>query len=133
MAEFSTRSIVKTFSALADETRLRILSLLLERECCVCEIMQALEISQSRASRGLTALYDAGLLKLKKEGLWSIYSLDREGMAGYQLKLAEAARESLAGSKVAALDKNRLNKAVRIIPGRDTALAGSVPCCRNPR
>ena len=39
------------------------LNLLLERECCVCEVMQVMEISQSKASRILSALYDAGLLK----------------------------------------------------------------------
>ena len=62
------RDIVKGFKGLSDETRLRILNLLLERASCVCEVMQALEISQSRASRGLSALYDAGFVKLKKEG-----------------------------------------------------------------
>jgi DNA-binding transcriptional ArsR family regulator len=39
------RELVKAFKALSDETRLRILNLLLERECCVCEVMQALDIS----------------------------------------------------------------------------------------
>ena len=49
------REIIKAFKALSDETRLRVLNLILERECCVCEVMQALEISQSKASRHLTA------------------------------------------------------------------------------
>ena len=74
------RELVKIFKALSDETRLRILNLLLERECCVCEVMQALDISQTRASRNLSILYDAGFLVLKKEGLWSLYSIDRERM-----------------------------------------------------
>ena len=77
------RELVKAFKALSDETRLRILNLLLERECCVCEVMQALNISQTRASRNLNALYDAGFLKLRKEGLWSLYSIDKEGMREY--------------------------------------------------
>jgi ArsR family transcriptional regulator len=38
------RDLVEAAKALADETRLRILNLLLERECCVCEVMQVLEI-----------------------------------------------------------------------------------------
>jgi len=53
----------KAFRVLSDETKMRVLNLLLERECCVCEVMQALEISQSKASRGLTTLHDAGFLK----------------------------------------------------------------------
>ena len=47
------RELVEAFEALSNETRLRILNLLLERECCVCEVMQALQISQTRASRNL--------------------------------------------------------------------------------
>ncbi len=56
------RDFVKLFKALSDETRLRMLNVLLERECCVCEVMQALDISQTRASRNLAALYEAGFL-----------------------------------------------------------------------
>jgi DNA-binding transcriptional ArsR family regulator len=48
----------KVFKALSDEIRIRILKVLLERECCVCEIMQALNISQSRASRNATSLIE---------------------------------------------------------------------------
>jgi DNA-binding transcriptional ArsR family regulator len=36
------RDFIQLMKALSDETRLRILHLLLERECCVCEVMQAL-------------------------------------------------------------------------------------------
>ena len=63
------RDLVKAFKALSDETRLRMLNILMERECCVCEVMQALQISQARASRNLGALYDAGFLKLRRDGL----------------------------------------------------------------
>ena len=74
------KEIVKAFKALSDETKLRVLNVLMERECCVCEVMQALDISESKASRNLSTLYDAGFLKLKKEGLWSLYSLDESGI-----------------------------------------------------
>ena len=77
------REIIKAFKVLSDETRLRVLKPVLDRECCVCEIMQALDISQSKASRALTALYDAGFLKLRKEGLWSLYSINTEEMVEY--------------------------------------------------
>jgi len=108
------RDVVKTFKALSDETRLRILNLLLERECCVCEVMQALDISQTRASRNLNELYDAGFLKMRKDGLWSLYSIDEKGTAGYQPGLVAAVRKALENNKIAALDKERLKKAERI-------------------
>ena len=111
------RDAVKAFKALSDETRLRILNLLLERECCVCEVMQALAISQTRASRNLSALYDAGFLKLRKDGLWSLYSIDKEGMEEYFSDLVRAVGKALAGNEVVALDRERLNKAERVGPG----------------
>jgi ArsR family transcriptional regulator len=110
------REAVKAFKTLSDETRLRILNLILERECCVCEVTQALHISQSKASRGLTALYDAGFLKQRKDGLWSLYSIDTE-TKDYLSDLIEAARKALKDNKVAAQDRERLQKAERMGPG----------------
>ncbi|MBM4463262.1 MAG: winged helix-turn-helix transcriptional regulator [Chloroflexi bacterium] len=106
--------LLKATKALSDETRLRILNLLLERECCVCEVMQALQISQTRASRNLSVLHDAGLLKLRKDGLWSLYSLDQEGMKENLLDLVEAVKKELRDNEVAALDRERLKEAKRV-------------------
>jgi len=111
------RELVKAFKSLSDETRLRILNLLLERECCVCEVMQALDISQTRASRNLSALYDAGFLKLRKDGLWSLYSIDREGMEEYYSNLVDAVRKALEGNRVVDAGRERLRKAERVGPG----------------
>jgi ArsR family transcriptional regulator, arsenate/arsenite/antimonite-responsive transcriptional repressor len=107
------REIIKAFKALSDETRLRVLSLILERECCVCEIMQALDISQSKASRALTTLYDAGFLKLRKEGLWSLYSFDTDAMAEYQAGLVDVIKKALENNKTSLLDKEQLKSAKR--------------------
>jgi len=64
------------FKVLADEARLKMLCLLFaKRELCVCDIMAVLEITQSKASRHLAALRNAGLVTDRKEGLWSYYSL----------------------------------------------------------
>ena len=111
------RDLTKALRALSDETRLRILNLLLERECCVCEVMQALEISQTRASRNLNILYDAGFLKLRKDGLWSLYSIDRDMMREYFSDLLQAVEKALDGNEMVARDRERLNKAERVGPG----------------
>jgi ArsR family transcriptional regulator len=111
------RDLVKAMKALSDETRLRILNLLLERECCVCEVMQALDISQTRASRNLSALYDAGFLRLRKDGLWSLYSIDSDGMKPYYATLVEAVKKGLEDNKLVAEDRKRLKKAKRVGPG----------------
>ncbi|MBM3166707.1 MAG: winged helix-turn-helix transcriptional regulator [Chloroflexi bacterium] len=110
------RELVKVFKALSDETRLRILNLLLERECCVCEVMQVLDISQTRASRNLNALYDAGLLKLRRQGLWALYSIDKENLRDYYTELVDAVGKGLAGNPIAARDRVRLKSTERIVP-----------------
>ncbi|MFC2013093.1 ArsR/SmtB family transcription factor [Chloroflexota bacterium] len=107
---------IKAFKALSGETRLRILNILLERECCVCEVMQALDISQTRASRNLAALLDAGFLKLRKDGLWSLYSIDREDMKGYLNDLVQAVIKALEDNPAVVLDQERLKKADRVGP-----------------
>ena len=111
------KDAIKAFKALSDETRLRILNLLMERECCVCEVMQALDISQTRASRNLNALYDAGFLKMHKEGLWSVYALDKEGMPHYLAELIKVVPVVLRNNPEARADRRRLKKAQRVGPG----------------
>ena len=64
------------FKALADETRLQILLLLMgEEELCVCDIMRALGITQSKASRHLRYLFHVGLVSDRREGAWMNYRL----------------------------------------------------------
>ena len=111
------RDFLQATKALSDETRLRILNLLLERECCVCEVMQALNISQTRASRNLSALYDAGFLKLRKEGIWSLYSINRDAVEDYHSALLDAVRKALKDNEILDNDRERLRKAKRIGPG----------------
>ncbi|MFC2034734.1 ArsR/SmtB family transcription factor [Chloroflexota bacterium] len=111
------RDLVKVYKALSDESRLRVLNLLLERECCVCEVMQALEISQSKASRILSALHDVGFLKLRKDGLWSLYSFDWEGMDAHLKDILEATRRASEGKKQMKIDRERLKTAERVGSG----------------
>lgn len=111
------QDLIKAMKALADETRLGILKVLLERECCVCEVMQALDISQSRASRNLGILQDAGFLKARRDGAWIVYSVDWEQDNRYTTSLAGLLRDSPASNEVFAKDRERLKHAVRTGPG----------------
>lgn len=113
------RDLIRAFKALSDETRVRILKLLLERECCVCEVMQALDISQTRASRNLGLLQDAGFIKSKRDGLWVVYSIDEHGMKRYSNSLLDILRKALADNEIIAQDRERLKQAVRVGPGCD--------------
>jgi len=111
------RNVVRIFKTLADESRLRVLNILIERECCVCEVMQVLEISQSKASRMLSALYNVGILKLRKSGLWSLYSVDWDGMDTHLSDIVKATTQAFRDDRVMVLDRERLSKSKRIGPG----------------
>jgi ArsR family transcriptional regulator len=64
------------FKSLADETRLRIIWLLMiKEELCVCDIMGVLGIPQSKASRHLRYLYHLGWVTDRREGVWMNYRL----------------------------------------------------------
>lgn len=70
------KELVETFKALSDETRLQIMSLLLEQEeLCVCDFVEALGLTQSKASRHLRYLYHSGLVEDRREGLWIHYRI----------------------------------------------------------
>ena len=111
------KDFVQLMKALSDETRLRIFSLLLERECCVCEVMQALDISQTRASRNLGILQHAGLLKTNRNGLWVLYSIDHQTANRHARQLALLLENHPIESETLERDRQRLKRARRIGPG----------------
>jgi len=63
------------FRAFSDRTRLRILCLLHEKEFCVGDIVDILQVPQPRISRHLAFLRKARLVTVRKSGLWCYYSL----------------------------------------------------------
>jgi len=70
------RAEARFFKSLADETRLKILWLLSgAEELCVCDVIELLGITQSKASRHLRYLYHLGWVTDRRDGLWMIYRL----------------------------------------------------------
>lgn len=67
---------VRSFSALANETRYEALRLLAaaDDEVCTCDLTPALGVTQSTTSRALGALHQAGLVERRKEGRWRYYT-----------------------------------------------------------
>ena len=112
------RNLTRVIKALSDETRLRILRVLMEKECCVCEIMQALDISQSRSSRNLGILENAGFVKSKRDGLWTVHFIDVQNAEKYYATLIRTIKDALNGSEQVALDLERLKKTVRVGPAK---------------
>ena len=70
------RAEARFFKSLSDETRLKILWLLSgTEELCVCDIIDVLRITQSKASRHLRYLYHLGWVTDRRDGLWMNYRL----------------------------------------------------------
>ena len=73
------RELTSLGQAIADPTRVRILAALRRGELCVCELVDALEISQSTLSGHLQVLRETGAVATRKDGRWIYYSLgDRQ-------------------------------------------------------
>ncbi|MFW5872884.1 MAG: ArsR/SmtB family transcription factor [bacterium] len=66
---------IKIFTALSDQTRLRLYMILTEGELCVCELTCALDMEQSRISHSLKILKEAGLISSRRIGKWMFYFL----------------------------------------------------------
>lgn len=118
------KSVAHICKALSDETRVRVMKLLEERELCVCELMQVLEMSQPRISRHLGVLKNAGLVNDRREGKWVYYSLRPGGEHDAVKNLLNAV--ALIGDEIGQVqaDRERLKRAVRL-----SELKGPCPKC----
>ena len=111
---FSMKKIANIFKALSDDTRLRVIKLLEERELCVCELMQVLKMSQPRISRHMGVLKNAGLVDDRREGKWVHYSLKKEARRK-EVKVLIGVMSVMANDEaVIKTDKKNLKKTKRL-------------------
>ncbi|WP_079526020.1 ArsR/SmtB family transcription factor [Halobacillus hunanensis] len=66
----------QTLKLLGDRTRLTIMGLIKDGECCVCEFVEVLQMSQPSISQHLRKLRDAGLVKEQRRGQWIFYTIN---------------------------------------------------------
>jgi DNA-binding transcriptional ArsR family regulator len=76
--EHTAEQLARTFKALSDPTRVRIIALLVDRELCVHELAEALSMSHSAISHQLGTLREMRLVRFTKEGRHVYYALDDE-------------------------------------------------------
>ena len=76
--EAIVQKLAELFKVFGDGTRLKIIYALLQKELCVCDICEIVEMSQSSVSHQLRLLNTTGLVKYRKEGKTVFYSLDDE-------------------------------------------------------
>jgi len=99
------KNIARIFKSLSDETRLRILQLLITNgELCICDLMESLGLPQSTVSRHVAYLKNTGWLDDRRGGVWMYYSI-RKDVGKYHEKLVHLLKE--CGLDALAADDNR--------------------------
>ena len=103
------REIEILFRALADRTRLRLLSLMGEDEICVCFLVEVLKTNQPKISRHLAYLRRAGVVAARREGKWMHYRIVSP-TAEHAARIFREVRRWLASDPVLQRDRARMNK-----------------------
>ena len=104
------KTTAQLFKALGDETRLRIITLLISgRELCVCDIMAVLGLPQSTVSRHLSYLRNTGLVDDRRQGIWMYYRVSRAATE-HAAELFGLLAQMLLGQDQAVEDLQRLEE-----------------------
>jgi ArsR family transcriptional regulator, arsenate/arsenite/antimonite-responsive transcriptional repressor len=122
------QDILNIFKALSEETRLRVLKLLEHGELCVCDIVAALDMIQPKVSFHLAVLKEAGLIKDRKQGKWTHYSIADTDMFRRFLLLSTLERIS---AETVAEDGTRLKDFLKTKHQKATivSLPNRTACC----
>ena len=98
------------FKSLEEDTRLRILALLMEAgELCVCDLITVLQLPQSTVSRHLSHLKNAGWLQDRREGVWIHYSIVKQ-LGSLQQSLLPTIRYFLQEQEIVKQDMESLKE-----------------------
>ncbi len=104
-----TYNLENLFKALADPTRLRLISLLGDSEVCVCFLVEILKLSQPKISRHLAYLRRAQIVAARREGKWMHYRLTAPPDEHAQ-RIFREVRTSLTEQPALQRDRERLEK-----------------------
>lgn len=105
--------LMSVLSAMADDTRLRLLKLLEQHELGVGELSQVLQLPQPTVSRHLKTLADASFVSSRREGTSNLYRCVLSELSAGTRTLWEASREQLAGWPELEHDQRRLGQLLR--------------------
>jgi len=102
--------------ALADANRVRVLLALRKRELCACQLTELFGLAPSTMSKHLSILYQAQLVKLRKQGRWAYYSLPGKEAPPSIKAALDWVELSLRDSEQAVLDAKELTQVLKIDP-----------------
>jgi ArsR family transcriptional regulator len=107
------RNSVNVFKALSDPNRLRIMKMVSERELCLCEVREILNLSNSTVSRHLTILRDAGLLLDSKDGKWVNFQVNDKSDQQFIRSILALIQKSFDDDDVVRDDMKKVRKVDR--------------------
>ncbi len=116
------KDLERALKAAGDGTRLRILKMLEPGSLCVCQVVEALGLSQSTVSKHLSVLEGAGLVEGERRGRWIHYRLARpasvEGRKLLSLLRCCAGEDPQVGKDVAKVGGDKVKALVSCCPPR---------------
>ena len=94
------KNFIKVMKALSDPNRVKIVKMLQHKTMCVCEMREALQVSQPSVSKNLKILEEAGLVEFSRDGLWVNYHLSDGRRSPYVASLLGNLRHWLENEPV---------------------------------
>lgn len=83
------KNLVSFFRAMGEDTRVKIIQMLLKEEMCICELIEKLNLSQSAVSHHVKILKQADLVNDRRNGKWTFYSINKQGFEEHLNSLEE--------------------------------------------
>jgi ArsR family transcriptional regulator, arsenate/arsenite/antimonite-responsive transcriptional repressor len=120
------KDLVTIYECLCDQTRLRILNLLCQGPLCVCHLQDILHAPQVKVSKHLGYLKAHGMVDVRHEGNWRVYSLVTKRTKALEANLA-CLQDCAAENKVFRRDSEKLKSLRRNLDGDSPA------CCAQPQ
>ena len=120
------RDFLNLTRALSDESRLRILMFLRAGELCLCQILDILELAPSTVSKHMSVLYQAGLVRVRKQGRWRYFCLAGDEAPRHVKECLQWLAASLSEHETIIEDQKR-SFALAKIPAEELCGASSVP------
>ncbi len=107
------KNLANVFKALSDESRLRIISILLTSgELCVCDIEATMSFTQTKVSRHLAYLKRAQLVNERRQGLWKLYSISKPKSPEHK-QVLDCVSEIVRSQPVAQSDAKLLTRNIK--------------------
>ncbi len=104
---------LQTISSLNDETRIKLLYFIKKHgPLCVCDLQNSFEMLQSRLSRHLKILKDAGFLDVQRDGRWAYYfiKIPLDPFKTETLKEIQTLKCNLPALEISSSDKQACDK-----------------------